>query len=354
MSRHHFGARLHQYETSGYRALALENEVIRVEILLDKGTDVISFLHKPSDTDFMWRSALGLVTANSLSRFPSMEFANIGDGYEGGWQECMPNGGPGFLYKEAPIPFHGEVLRLPWTAEIIEDSPEVVSVRLGVRTVRTPYRLEKTLALRRGSGVLEIAERLTNEASEAMRLMWGHHPAFGAPFLGPSCRIDLPPCRATTRRASPMDSSRFAFAADFDWPYAPLQAGGAVDMRVVPPPELGTSEWVCLSGFEEGWYAITNTERRVGFGMAWDPTLFRYLWFWQVWGGYPSHPWYGRHYNCALEPWTSWPDSGLGEALQNGSALSIGPSETIETHLVAVAYDGRTSVARIGRDGQVE
>ena len=36
----------------------------RLEILLDKGASVRSFLHKPTDTEFMWHSALGLRPAS--------------------------------------------------------------------------------------------------------------------------------------------------------------------------------------------------------------------------------------------------------------------------------------------------
>jgi len=354
VSRHHYGARLHDYVSHGYRTLALENEVVRIEVLLDKGTDIISFLHKPSDTDFMWRSALGLRPAASISREATMEVTNLCDAYEGGWQECLPNGGPGVSYKGAPLPFHGEVMSLPWHAEVLEDSPAAVSVRLSVRTVRTPFRLEKVLTLRQGRGVLEIDERLTNDSPEPMELMWGHHPALGPPFLDPSCRIDLPPCRATTRRAGPMPTSEIAFGADFEWPNAPLAAGGTRDLRIVPASTSGTAEWVCLSGFDQGWYGITNGQRRVGFGLRWDAAVFPYLWFWQVWGGLPGYPWYGRHYNCALEPWTSWPDNGLSDAIANGSALAIQAGQTIETRLLAVAYGGRESVRSIGEDGEVD
>jgi len=67
MSRQHFGARLHDYTELGYRTLAFENELLRVEVLVDKGTDIVSFLHKPSDTDFLWRRPSGLRHRKSVS-----------------------------------------------------------------------------------------------------------------------------------------------------------------------------------------------------------------------------------------------------------------------------------------------
>ena len=39
---------------------------------------------------------------------------------------------------------------------------------------------------------LIVQERLTNTGEGEMPYMWGHHPAFGAPFLGPECWIDAP------------------------------------------------------------------------------------------------------------------------------------------------------------------
>ena len=60
MNGRHFGARHPRPHDRGLPGVALENEVVRVEVLVDKGSDIISFLHKPSDTDFMWHREAGL------------------------------------------------------------------------------------------------------------------------------------------------------------------------------------------------------------------------------------------------------------------------------------------------------
>ena len=353
MSRHHYGARVHDYTAQGYRTLALENASVRVEVLADKGSDIVSFLHKPSDTDFMWHRAGGLRAA-PLESVPrgTDEFVFV-DLYEGGWQECFPNGGQSVVYKGAVLPFHGELLAAPFAVEVLEDTPEVVSVRLSAETMRTPFRLEKTLTLRADRPVLEIDERLSNLADEAMDVMWGHHPAVGPPFLDDSCRIDLPPCRGTTDRSAPWPSSELAFQVPFDWPLAPRQDGGRRDLSLVLGMDSRTADWVRFSGFAEGWYGITSGRRRVGFGLRWDASLFPHLWFWHVFGGMPGYPWYGRNYNFALEPWTSYPDGGLTRAIENGSALRIGPLETIETRILAVAYAGGERISGISEAGEV-
>jgi hypothetical protein len=324
-----------------------------VEVLADKGSDIVAFLHKPSDTDFMWRREIGLRPAGLGSEPRGADEFTFVDRYEGGWQECLPNGGESVRYKGAQLPFHGELLTAPFSVEVLEDRPEVVSVRLAVRTLRTPFVLEKTLTLRSGRAVLEIDERLENLADEGMAIMWGHHPAFGPPFLDDSCRIDLPPCRATTERAEPWPDSRLEWDAPFDWPNAPLKAGGTRDLSVIPAAETRTADWVRLHDFEEGWYGLTSGRRRVGFGLRWDASLFRHLWFWHVFGGMQGYPWWGLNYDCALEPWTSWPDGGLTRAIDNGSALQVGARQVVTTRLLAVAYADAERITGISDEGEV-
>lgn len=43
---------------------------------------------------------------------------------------------------------------------------------------------------------------------------------------------------------------------------------------------------------------------------------------------------YGRTYNLALEPWSSYPSGGLNTAIENGSAMHMEPHEICETDLL--------------------
>jgi len=353
MSRHHFGTRLRDFVERGFRTITLENEIARIEVVVDKGADIVSFLHKPSDTDAMWHRRGGERSAPFAALPRGVDEFVFVDGYGGGWQECFPNGGQSITYKGAQLPFHGELLAAPFSVEVIADGPEMVAVRLAAETMRTPFRVEKTLTLRSGRGALEIDERITNLADEPLDVMWGHHPAFGPPFLDDSCVIDLPPCVGTTDRAEPWPGSELEYGVEFPWPMAPRKDGSLRDLRVIPGPESRTADWIRLTGFSEGWYGITNGRRRVGFGLRWDPGVFRHLWFWHVFGGMPGYPWYGRNYTFALEPWTSYPDGGLLRAIDNGSAFRIGPLATVSSRMVAVVYDGADHISGINEFGEV-
>jgi hypothetical protein len=146
----------------GLHMVTLENEVLRVSILSGKGTDVIEFLHKPTDTDFMWRSPLGV--RNPAQYVPTVARSDGAflDYYEGGWQECFPSGGNAIEHVGTSFGLHGEVSLLPWDYRIEEDTPDCVAVKFWVRTVRTPFLVEKAVRLRRNQGVLHFAERIVN------------------------------------------------------------------------------------------------------------------------------------------------------------------------------------------------
>jgi hypothetical protein len=67
--------------------------------------------------------------------------------------------------------------------------------------------------------------------------------------------------------------------------------------------------------------------------------------------GHHDYPWYGRTYNCALEPFTSWPPAGIKNAIENDTARLMEAGEVIDTDLVAVAYEG-SRISRVGRLGR--
>jgi hypothetical protein len=345
-----------EWTFQGLRAIIIENELLRVTVLADKGSDIVEFRYKPLDLDFLLRSPGGV-------RNPSREPASAPSGgafldyYNGGWNEVLPNGGPPATYKGAELGQHGEVSLLPWEHAIVEDTPERVAVRLWVRPLRMPFFLEKTLSLQPGRAALEIEERLSNEAGEPLDFMWGQHIAFGRPFLDEGAVIDAPARRFLVHDRIPgFEPRRFEPGWQGAWPHAVAASNLPGDASVVPSysRQNQAQEMAYLSGFDEGWYAITNPARQVGFALLFDPQVFRYVWYWQQLGDVAQgYPWWGRVHTAALEPWTSYPTNGLPEAIANGSALRLPPGGELATRICAVAYRGSERVARLAPDGTV-
>lgn len=329
----------------------LENELLRVGILLEKGADIFDFTYKPYNLDFMWQSPIPMRRPFvATSALPEGAFH---DNYYGGWQEILPSAGwSAEPYMGTSQGLHGELALLPFEASISEDTKEQVTLYTRVRLYRSPLILERTMSLKRGIAALFIHERLVNESMGEFAIMWGHHPAIGEPFLDDSCVVQTPASKVEVMAYH--KNGLWEPGGDYDFPKVKNRRTKVIeDITPILSKETQSVDVVFFKELTEGWYGLTNQRKGVGFGMAWDKDLFKYLWMWQVYGGHTDYPWYGRTYNCALEPFTSFPPSGINNAVKNGTALTMKPGEVIETELVAVAYQGE-GVKRITPDGVVE
>lgn len=321
-----------RYAYDGLKVLVMENELLRISVLVDQGADIFEFLYKPRDMDFMWRSPRPIRPASTYA--PSMTTdKQFLDFHEGAWQELFPLGSRGAEYKGAAIGFHGEVWGLPWDCQIVEDTPEQVSAKLSVRTVRTPFLLERTMTLKSGVPTLFLDERVVNEGTAELEFMWGHHPAFGKPFVDQTCRIDAP---AQQVRIDDVD---------YPWPVA-----GGVDHRLVKHETRGEERMKYLHGLDDGWCALTNTTQRLSFAMRWDEAVFPYVWVWQEFNYTQEFPWFGRTYATALEPFSSLPGAFEGTS----PLLKLSGGGSLSTSLLASVHEGLTAVTNVGSDGACE
>jgi hypothetical protein len=271
------------------------------------------------------------------------------DFYEGGWQDCFPSGGDSGEYQGMLFGAHGETPTIPWDYAVTEDSPERVALRFRVRTYRTPFLIEKDVALERGRPALFLHERIVNEGRVDLPVMWGQHPAYGPPFLDESCRIDIPGGRVHCAGLSP--NSRFREGVT-DWPLAGARGGGTIDLRTVAGTQADTTDTIRLDSLTAGWYALRNESLGVGIGLAWPLEVFPALWFWQVYGGAYGPPWYGRAYTVALEPFTTIARTAA-EAVRDGTARLVPAGGSLEASFTAAAFEGRGAVKGVTLDGNV-
>ena len=274
------------------------------------------------------------------------------DLYIGGWQTIAPTGGYAQTYAGAEIGQHTEATLMPWDAQIVEDTPERVSARFRVRTVRTPFLIEKTLTLDSGSATLRVDDVVINEAEEEAECQWGQHVALGEPFLTPDCRLDIPGGQFFVPAEGDVNP-RLERGQTGSWPNAVGHDGASVDLTVFPPKSDRVQDYMAFRELEAGWYAVTNPERGVGFSLAFPTDPFKYLWYWQVFGGGSGYPWYNRTYNVGLEPFSSLasgiPEPGSSER----TSLVFAPGERREATVYATAFESTTGVSSVAADGRV-
>lgn len=330
-----YGCRVREFVYRGHRCLTIENELLRVMIAADKGADILEFLYKPIDLEFLWRSYGGLRPTEHFRSSSPLAAGHFREHYPGGWHEMLPNGAGPCEHRGAEFGFHGEATHLPWDYIIEKDDPDAVQVKLRVRLIRLPLLVEKTLSLQKEQSSLRIAERITNEAGQSVEFLWGQHPTFGWPFLEAGCRVELPRCQFVVGDRLPT-GSRLAPSQVGEWPMVLGSDGEKLDLSIIPGPEARSQDFVRLEGFDAGWFSITNPHRKIGFRLTWDHSLFPMLGFWQVFRGAEDYPWYGMNYLAALEPACDLPS--LSDAATRGTALRLDRGETLETEFVASVF----------------
>ncbi len=252
----------------------IENRYLRISILVDKGTDIIEFLYKPLDLDFMWRSPLDLRNPTHWVPTSARSDGAFLDLYGGGWQEILPRGGAPAKCANAEFGIHGEVSFVPWHIQVIEDGPQEVVVKFWFRTYQTPVYIEKTLRFREDSPVLCIDEQLTNEGTETLPVLWGHHPGFGQPLLSKDTSIQLPAKTVCVHDHLYYPKSRFQPGYWKEWPFAESTSGEKIDVSKVLEPSTNSVELIYATDFSDGWAALINQREKIGFGLSFSMEVF--------------------------------------------------------------------------------
>lgn len=337
----------------GLDTVLLENGHLRVVLLPGKGGDIVSFRDKRTDVDVMWHTPHNWHPPTERY-LPSEPNSTWNDHYPGGWQTNLPNAGGGHEIAGSAYGLHGESALLPWDASVVRADEEVVTVRLAVELVRYPFRVVRELTLRAGESRLRIAESVTNEGGVELEYAWQQHIALGAPLLAPGARLDVPARRGVVEEyGDGYPNRRLESGAEFDWPAAPGDDGGEVDLSTdIPGRDAGIHDLAYALDLEDGWYALTNPDLDLGFALRFPTDPFETLWYWQPFGGYEESPFWNRTYNVGLEPTTAYPGDTPGQH-ETGTVKTLEPGETVEAEFVAATYGGLSAVDTVTSDGEV-
>lgn len=307
--------------------LIMQNELLSMSVLVGKGTDIISLLYKPEDIEFMWISPKDF-SSNSLVNLDFLET------YLGGWQEIIPNGGPPGIYKGASYGQHDESPLLPWQYEIICDEPDCITAKFIINLKKAPLTLEKNIKILSGKPFIYINEKLINYSGETIEFMWGHHPCFGSPFLSEDCIIDFKAEKLISNAQSISSNPLVRPGSEGCLENFPSSDGKSmVNLSKVLNKNAKVADLLYATGLKENYFRITNPKKKISIKFEFDLEVFKYLYYWLVYGGSDGYPWYNNTYSLAIEPWSSFPGLGIPETIRNKTALSIKPGQHIETWL---------------------
>jgi hypothetical protein len=339
----------------GVRAMRMANPFMSVDVLPDKGADICSIVHRASGVDVMWQSPLGLRALDAGWSSPDSQTAWL-EHYEGGWQEILPHTGAPETYKGVELSFHGESTLLPWRVEIVKGAGDEIVADFSVRLFRSPFELRRRMVMNASSKCVRLIERVTNLAGEPMDFVWGHHPAYGAPFLSEHLRL-FTNARAVYTDPG-YDSAHCAVVPGVTtaWPHARGKDGSMVDISRFTAQTERNFFMAYLNDFDgPPWYALVNAPLKVGVGVAWTPGAFRHLWFWQEMRASTGFPFYGRTYTMALEPHSSYPHGLVNVMNTTKTHHTLAPGASLDGELTFAMFDvaGPVEVTGVGLDGAI-
>lgn len=330
-SKANSGPRVLEFSHRGLKHLRLENEAISVTVLVDKGADIVSFVHKRSDTQMLLRMPGGIRDSAKYVPTSDSETGAFFDYYPGGWQDALPGGNPKTI-EGAQTGLHGEACCLPWNFEVIEDSEKAVSIKFSCELIRFPFYISKTLTLKKGQEKLYVDTQVKNLCGESKDLMWAQHIAFGQPFITPECTISLDAKKFRTTSYFNSPTAYFPANHDGNWPKSISSDGKQIDLSKVSPTGNPHSDMYYIKGLQNGEYIVHNPTLDLGIKLSWDIDIYPYITYINVTGGLKGYPFYGRVYYVGIELWNSFSDV-YDEAKANGSLRKIRAHETIETQV---------------------
>lgn len=291
------GCRFYEFTFHGFRSLLIENDCIRTIMLLDKGTDIISFVDKKTDTEFVWTNPMGISCLEKI-RKGNMDSDCFSDNYVGGWFEILPNLGGPCTFQGKHFTGHGEVCNLPWDYTVVRDSEEEIQLMLLTRLSKYPFELRKYLTVKKGESRLFFEEEVTNIGTVPLDYTWAHHPNVGYPFLSEECVIKLP----------------------------------FVNEEIaVPAPGSMTEEIHTYEDISEGCAIIQNRRTKVGLRMEWDNSVFKYCKLWINAGNGCGHHHHGGAYVVCVLPCSS-KTMDLDKAHSNNETLMLAGNSTLKSY----------------------
>lgn len=293
----------------GVSGLALEGDHLRLTLFPTAGAKILDLVHRASDFDLLWKNPRVPLRAS----YPG---ASFDDTWCGGWDELFPTD-PACEIDGNAYHDHGDLWHGPWEWQVERDDGHEATVYLRRFTVALPCLMEKWISVRRDSFDVRMHHRLTNLGTRPEPYTWNLHVAHA---IAPGSRIELPASRMGVADAG---HSRFGEGCEeVSWPLH-----GGDDLQRVLGPERGLTEWLYARELDAGRCAVVH-ENGVALRLAFDPSVFRTVWTWGVYGG-----WRG-HYVLLTEPSTS-PPGGLAANLAAGTNAWIEPGAVLETEVVA-------------------
>ena len=281
------------------RAAQVENEALRVTVL-EEGGHIAAIADQATGINPLWTPHWPSIEP---STYDPARHAEYGGGADAallagimGHNLCLDIfGGPSPEEAAAGLPVHGEAS----TARFAIEQTGAAALTVRAELPAAQLNVERHIAL--VDRVVRIRERVTNRSATDRPIGWTQHVTLGPPFLEHG-RTQL---RLSARRGRVFEGTfgpadYLVPGADFDWPLAPRQGGGAVDLRTyssAPASSAYTAQQMDPAR-EDAFVVAFSPAAGLAFGCAWRREDFPWLGLWEENRARPGVPW-----NAAAVTW---------------------------------------------------
>lgn len=297
-----------RWSYNGFATVILANKHIRLVVVPSLGGKLLQLEHRPTSHEWLWQNERIELEAAPIG-------AIFDHHWSGGADLFFPTCYPCTLHG-VQIPDAGEMWNVPWQSTILSDEHGVSLVmQAGGRIF--PYVAKRILRLEHDAQTISLHFEICNIGHTPMPFVLGFHPALA---VQPKQQIWLPPGSVEVLESG--SEAMGVVGQTYVWPYV-MVGDHVYDMSEVPPRGLGLYGGHMFSP-DPGqglWWAITDSWEDIGLKLNADHQAFRYLWLWQVYGGWRGYE------HLALEPWTS-KQLTLSEAIQENQADWLAPGQT--------------------------
>jgi len=315
---------------AGWQIVALRSACAEAEVLPGKGGDILSFRRLADGLDLLWTSPWGLRARGALSAASDSE-GRLMEAYPGGWQTVFPNGGDAAVAQNTTWGMHGEAWLAPFRWQRVADS----AIEMTADLVHSPFRVIKQVTL---EGVtVAVTETITNHGGHPVEVMWGHHPAFGAPLIDEGTIVDCAAGTVIADDLAPEGLTDVRPGASGRWPGIGGFPGGTADLRHMPGPGSRLSRMLYLSDFTRGLVRISNQRLGLGARLEWDAVALPHAWYWLEAHGTAGFPWFQRAYVLGIEPASSVPAHGITAAR---ATMTFAPGQSRTVRVSVTITDG--------------
>ncbi len=297
----------------GQKAWVLESAAVRAVMVPELGAKIVSLVDKHDGLEWI----VGPMSGRFLQ--PVAYGASFTDQDMSGWDEMFPTivacSYPGAGDRHGtPLPDHGEVWSLPWSAAPTREG----ELALAVTGRALPYRLTR-VARFIASDALQFRYTLQNLGDAPMPYLWAAHPQFVA---GADCQILVPSQVTQVINSLPASWGWGPPETRFDWPEATAIDGRRVRIDQVGPASLHQArKFFAMPAARPSWVALHRHTAGHWLRMEWGPHQVPYLGLWVDEGAV------NQEAVVAPEPSTGWYDD-LALAFAKGQVTTVAAQET--------------------------